>query len=183
MSQSRLQALIVDSDAKVSAAFASAAAMGNCAATCVVSATDALIALDRQAFDVAVVDLPAGDDSVVSLLRLLGERQPSIALVVTGAAPSVETAILAYELCAFRFVPKPYDVERLVATLREAAAHACTAMQNADLLARVRRGKQEWEQTFDAIGDAIAVFDARGALLRGNTALSKSRLRAARSSA
>ena len=173
MSQSRLQALILDSDATVAAALASAAAQHNCAARCVVSAADALAALERQAFDVAVVDLPAGDESVVSLLRVLGDRQPSIALVVTGAAASVETAILAYELSAFRFVPKPYDVERLVATLGEAAAHACTTMQNDDLLARVRRGKQEWEQTFDAIGDAIAVFDARGALLRGNTALSR----------
>ena len=35
----------------------------------------------------------------------------------------------------------------------------------------MRRGKREWERTFDAIGDPIAVFDSRGVLLRGNTAL------------
>ncbi len=34
-----------------------------------------------------------------------------------------------------------------------------------------RAGKQQWEATFDAIGDPIAVFDARGRLLRGNAAL------------
>ena len=173
MSQLRLQALIVDSDAEGSAALVSAASRHNCAVTRVGSPVEALVAVDRQAFDVAVVDLPAGDDAAVSLLRMLGDRQPAIALVVTSAAPTVETAILAYEHAAFRFVPKPYDVERLVDTLREAVAHACTAMQNAQLHARVRRGKQEWEQTFDAISDAIAVFDARGELLRGNTALSR----------
>ena len=32
-------------------------------------------------------------------------------------------------------------------------------------------GKREWEQTFDAISDPIAVFDSRGRLLRGNSAL------------
>ena len=35
-------------------------------------------------------------------------------------------------------------------------------------------GKREWEQTFDAISDPIAVFDSRGRLLRGNTALAAS---------
>ena len=45
------------------------------------------------------------------------------------------------------------------------------AIQNARLHDSVRRGKREWERTFDAINDPIAVFDRRGVLLRGNTAL------------
>ena len=45
------------------------------------------------------------------------------------------------------------------------------AVQNARLHAYMRQGKQQWEATFDAIGDPIAVFDARGRLLRGNAAL------------
>ena len=45
------------------------------------------------------------------------------------------------------------------------------AVQNARLHDFVRRGKRDWEQTFDAIADPIAVFDSTGALLRGNKAL------------
>jgi two-component system NtrC family sensor kinase len=45
------------------------------------------------------------------------------------------------------------------------------AIQNARLHDFVRRGKRDWERTFDAISDPIAVFDSRGQLLRGNTAL------------
>jgi len=45
------------------------------------------------------------------------------------------------------------------------------AVQNARLHDFVRRGKRDWEQTFDAIADPIAVFDSTGALLRGNRAL------------
>jgi signal transduction histidine kinase len=40
-----------------------------------------------------------------------------------------------------------------------------------DPIEEIMRGKQEWERTFDAISDPIAVFDARGRLQRGNTAL------------
>ena len=45
------------------------------------------------------------------------------------------------------------------------------AVENARLHDFVRRGKREWERTFDSINDPIAVFDSRGDLLRGNTAL------------
>ena len=51
------------------------------------------------------------------------------------------------------------------------AGQIAVAVQNSRLHDSIRRGKREWEQTFDAIGDAIAVFDSRGMLLRGNTAL------------
>jgi two-component system NtrC family sensor kinase len=58
--------------------------------------------------------------------------------------------------------------QRLVAIV---AGQIAVAVQNARLHDSVGRGKREWEQTFDAIGDPIAVFDGRGGLLRGNTAL------------
>ena len=51
------------------------------------------------------------------------------------------------------------------------AGQIVVAIQNARLHDSVRRGKREWERTFDAINDPIAVFDSRGELLRGNTAL------------
>ena len=51
------------------------------------------------------------------------------------------------------------------------AGQIAVAVQNARLHDFVRRGKREWEQTFDAISDPIAVFDSRGGLLRGNAAL------------
>jgi two-component system NtrC family sensor kinase len=58
--------------------------------------------------------------------------------------------------------------ERLLCTI---ANQVAVAVQNARLHAYIRAGKQEWEATFDAIGDAIAVFDRRGRLLRGNAGL------------
>ena len=58
--------------------------------------------------------------------------------------------------------------QRLVAVI---AGQIGVALENARLHDSVRRGKREWEQTFDAISDPIAVFDANGALLRGNAAL------------
>jgi two-component system NtrC family sensor kinase len=57
--------------------------------------------------------------------------------------------------------------QRLLATI---AGQVGVAVENARLHEFVSRGKREWEQTFDAISDPIAVFDGRGLLLRGNAA-------------
>jgi signal transduction histidine kinase len=66
--------------------------------------------------------------------------------------------------------PHRFDLadERLLAII---AGQVVVAVQNARLHDSVRKGKQEWERTFDAISDPIAVFDRDGRLLRGNTAL------------
>jgi two-component system NtrC family sensor kinase len=58
--------------------------------------------------------------------------------------------------------------QQLLATV---VGQIVVAIQNARLHDSVRRGKREWERTFDAISDPIAVFDASGRLLRGNAAL------------
>ena len=66
--------------------------------------------------------------------------------------------------------PRRFDLadERLLAII---AGQIVVAVQNARLHDSVVKGKQEWERTFDAISDPIAVFDRDGRLLRGNTAL------------
>ena len=49
------------------------------------------------------------------------------------------------------------------------------AVTNAQLYERVHRAKVEWERTFDAISDPIAVFDSRGRTMRVNAALARLR--------
>jgi two-component system NtrC family sensor kinase len=60
------------------------------------------------------------------------------------------------------------DDQRLLGTV---ANQVAVAVQNARLHAYIRAGKQEWEATFDAISDPIAVYDRRGRVLRGNAGL------------
>src|SRR5258708_18829585 len=64
-----------------------------------------------------------------------------------------------------RFTPQD---ERLLGVI---ANQVAVGVQNARLHAVIRAGKQEWEATFDAMGEAIAVFDRNGRLLRGNATL------------
>lgn len=47
------------------------------------------------------------------------------------------------------------------------------AVTNGQLYERVHRAKVEWERTFDAISDPIAVFDPQGRTMRTNAALAR----------
>ena len=55
--------------------------------------------------------------------------------------------------------------------VRVIAAQIVVAVQNVQLHHSIRNAKREWERTFDAISDPIAVFNDRGQLMRGNRAL------------
>jgi two-component system NtrC family sensor kinase len=89
--------------------------------------------------------------SSISLPMLVQEQLVGI-LTMSAVAP-------------YRFEPADEDLLAII------AAQIGAAVQNARLHEVVRRGKHEWEDTFDAISDPIAVFDSSGNLLRGNTAL------------
>ncbi|MBN1485502.1 MAG: GAF domain-containing protein [Chloroflexia bacterium] len=51
------------------------------------------------------------------------------------------------------------------------ADHVAMAIENAQLYQAVTRGKQEWEQTFDAIADGISLHDTSCRIVRVNRAL------------
>lgn len=50
------------------------------------------------------------------------------------------------------------------------AAHIAISLENARLFEILHRGKDEWERTFDAILDMLAIVDSKGNLLRVNKA-------------
>ena len=60
------------------------------------------------------------------------------------------------------------DDERIITTIGRQFG---VAVANAQLYQRVHRAKVEWERTFDAISDPIAVFDANRRTMRTNAAM------------
>ena len=65
---------------------------------------------------------------------------------------------------------EPYSEEdlRLLSTI---ATHAAMAFANARFFALVHSGKLQWETTFDALADGVAVVDETGRIRRANRAL------------
>jgi signal transduction histidine kinase/DNA-binding response OmpR family regulator len=104
-----------------------------------------LIASTR--FDAALVDLTLGHESGLDAIRALKERDPDTEIVVISGTTSLASAIASYELKAFAFVQKPFDIEQLFGTVERAIEHRLVISANRRLV---------WEQRLvNEVGDEL----------------------------
>ena len=85
------------------------------------SAAEAWRAFERDRPDIVLLDLVLGDGNGLDLLRRMKEVAPSIKVVVISAHGSFEHAVGAMKLGAYDFIKKPFELEEVVATVRNAA--------------------------------------------------------------
>jgi two-component system NtrC family sensor kinase len=104
-------------------------------------------AIETTPFDAAVVDLTLGHESGLDAIRAIKERAPDTEIVVISGTTSLASAIASYELKAFAFVQKPFDVEQLFGTVERAIEHRRVVSANRRLV---------WEQRLvNEIGDEL----------------------------
>jgi two-component system NtrC family sensor kinase len=104
-------------------------------------------AIDTASFDLALVDLTLGNDSGLDAIRAIKERAPDTEIVVISGTTSLASAIASYELKVFAFVPKPFDLDQLFATVERALERRRVIAANRRLL---------WEQhLMNEIGDEL----------------------------
>ena len=78
----------------------------------------ARIELAKPAAVVSDIRMPGTDG--LALLALLAERHPQLPVIVMTAHSDLESAVGAYQAGAFEYLPKPFDVDDAVATVRRA---------------------------------------------------------------
>jgi serine/threonine protein kinase len=83
---------------------------------------EALARLGGTVYDAIVTDIDMPGLSGVELLRVLRTRQDRTPVVLMTGGPSVQTAIEAVELGAFRYLVKPVQGDSLTQVVRLAAA-------------------------------------------------------------
>jgi two-component system NtrC family sensor kinase len=140
--------LIVDNDDPATRRFDAAAMARGYRVDCATSLAAVNAALSRGAFDVALVDLALGGESGFDVIRRIKEQTPDAEIIVLSAGSSLASAIHSYELSAFAFVQKPFDVDQLFATIERALERRQMNLDNRRLV---------WElQTINHIADGIA---------------------------
>jgi DNA-binding response OmpR family regulator len=77
--------------------------------------------IGTEAFDVVVSDIDMPQLSGIDLLKLLRERAIDVPVVLMTGAPTLESAILAVERGAFKYLTKPVQNEELLETVARAA--------------------------------------------------------------
>jgi two-component system response regulator AtoC len=84
------------------------------------SGAEALARLEGEPSDCVVIDLRLGDVSGLEVVRAARERVPDLKAIVITAHGDVDNAIAALRLGAFDFIRKPFDLEEVISSVKNA---------------------------------------------------------------
>jgi DNA-binding NtrC family response regulator len=84
------------------------------------SAADALRQVRDEPPDCALIDLRLGDGDGLDVLRAARERIPDLKAIVITAHGDVDSAVHALRLGAFDFIKKPFDLDEVIASVKNA---------------------------------------------------------------
>jgi DNA-binding NtrC family response regulator len=85
------------------------------------SGTEALKLVERESFQLALLDIKMGPLNGVQLLKEIKDRRPVIKVIMMTAYPTLETRLDASENGASAYLTKPVDLQKLVETINSLA--------------------------------------------------------------
>jgi DNA-binding NtrC family response regulator len=133
MPQDKIRLLVVDDEVRFIEALSRRLGLRDFDVTAVTSGKEALRTAERQAFDVAVLDLKMPEMSGERLLGLLKERDPSVEVIMLTGHGSVDSAVNCTKLGAFHYLEKPCETDELLRVLREAYQRRVEKLCQADV--------------------------------------------------
>ncbi|MSP60180.1 MAG: EAL domain-containing response regulator [Myxococcales bacterium] len=116
----RARVLLADDDPLFLRTFVRSLTAAGHDVTAATNGREAALLLGGQPFDVVVSDISMPEMGGIELLRLVRARDPDLPVVLITGAPAVETAVMAVEHGALRYLVKPFDAH----TLDEAVTRA-----------------------------------------------------------
>jgi two-component system response regulator (stage 0 sporulation protein F) len=84
---------------------------------------EALRLLDKESFDLALLDIRMGPMNGVQLLEKIKERQPDMKAIMMTAYPTSETRMQSFEKGASAYLTKPVDLQELIQTMNSLLTH------------------------------------------------------------
>ena len=88
---------------------------------------DALKIVKKTDFDVALIDIELPDTKGTELISKLKKMQPKIATIIITGHPSISNAIKAVNQKADGYILKPYNVPKLLETIKTILAEKTNA--------------------------------------------------------
>ena len=127
-----------------------------------VSGEEALGLLDREAFDLLIVDLMLPGMGGLELLRTVKTREPDQVVVMITAFGSVETAVQAMREGAFHYLTKPFRHEEVLLTVRNALSQKSLLSEN-----RALRRALSWQaRNGELVGRSPQILELQSMLDR-----------------
>ncbi len=115
------------------------------------TACEAIEKAQNKFFNVALLDIMLPDCDGVELLASLKRMHPDMAVVMITGHASMETAVRALNEGASAYITKPLDMDRVVATVREALGRQWLVNENRRLYEEAQRELAERRKVEEAL--------------------------------
>ena len=116
----KIRVLIVDDEVKFLEAIGRRLKMRNLEVVTASKGSDALEIARTQTFDVALLDLKMPGLNGREVLEILKREHKFLEVIILTGHGSMDSAVEGTKLGAFAYLPKPYELEKLLEVLRSA---------------------------------------------------------------
>ncbi|MEL6219841.1 MAG: nitrogen regulation protein NR(I) [Pseudomonadota bacterium] len=111
--------LLADDDRSIRTVLSQALGRIGCRVRATGSATQLWRMVEAGEGDVIVTDVHMPDGDALDLLPAIRRRRPELPIIVMSAQNTVLTAIRATEVGAYEYLPKPFDLKELIASVEK----------------------------------------------------------------
>jgi DNA-binding NtrC family response regulator len=125
--------LIIDDEAAIRESLETLLTLEGYAVEMAVNGEDGLIAIERNTYDLVLLDLALPGKNGLEILAIIRERHPSLPVIMITAYGKVDNVVDAIRTGAQNFVQKPWDNEKLLADIRSAIGRYHAEEENIQL--------------------------------------------------
>jgi two-component system nitrogen regulation response regulator GlnG len=115
---------VVDDDESIRWVLERALSQAGIQQECFEDAESMLRRLAREQPDVVISDIRMPGIDGIELLRRIREEHPDMPVIITTAHSDLDSAVASYQQGAFEYLPKPFDIDEVVAVTERALAQA-----------------------------------------------------------
>ena len=116
--ENKIKLLLVDDEEKFLESIAKRLELKNFEVTTATNGQEAIAAAEKGLFDVAVVDFQMPGMDGTQVLKKLKENHKYIEIIMLTGHATIDSAVEATKLGAFKYLEKPYAFENLVEVMR-----------------------------------------------------------------
>ena len=129
---------------------------------------EAIECLDRQAFDLMLLDIKMPRMNGIQVLERAQQLFPDVAVVMMTAHGSEDIAVEAMKKGAVDYIAKPFSSEEAVKKVQRAIAYNRARLENRRLQEELAREQQKVAAILEGLADLLIAVDSNGRLMTVN---------------
>jgi PAS domain S-box-containing protein len=159
---SSAQVLVVDDDAGHAASLRELLSAHGYAVDFEFEGAQGLRRIEARGVDVLILDLDMPNMSGIDLLQALGQNTDGPKTIVVSGESHVEKVTPIFRLGAYDYLPKPYEPEQLLASVRNAVTRTRLERENREMLDEREASNRRDAFLINASPDLIYMLDVAG---------------------